>query len=487
MGDGSARTSRGRSATASAASASIACIASGAGPPQGRLLHHRLRRVHALSADRARLPAVPGAALDPAVPQPQAATTARGRLPARLLARCPERARRRSRCTKGQRRAYDRRTSSGARRARSRLGLNGSDEIEGGDESVRGDPRTGGQVADAHGHRRHVQRARTIGRALDALAAQVHEAAFEVIVVNDGSTDDTAAVATRPGVTVINLSPNSGQGTRAQRRDRGDSGRVPRDDGRRLRAARRTGSRGWQMRGRRVDEQVTMLGGPILPLATDTFNRRYVEWGNPLHPQEAELHDQASLWTRVRAALLMPAPPEGVADRVLRRRREHVDPDVRGASRGRVRGGAGDRGRRGVDRAAAPEPVRGRDRAVLPEILMRPRLRTGDRGLAASRADVRPGERAQLGEGARPALDSSPIPGVLAVACGRGRLGEHRTRAGRPGTRAAARLPAAGSRRLRTTRKLEVLDIPLRAGRRGRRPTTSASCRARSPSSDAAE
>jgi hypothetical protein len=60
----------------------------------------------------------------------------------------------------------------------------------------------------------------------------------------------------------------------------------------------------------RVDERVTMIGGPILPLATDTFNRRYVAWRKPLHPQEAYLHESPGLWTRVRSSVLLPTPPE---------------------------------------------------------------------------------------------------------------------------------------------------------------------------------
>jgi glycosyltransferase involved in cell wall biosynthesis len=152
--------------------------------------------------------------------------------------------------------------------------------------------------------------ARTIGRALDALTSQMHDAALEVIVVNDGSTDETAAIATRPGVTLINVSPNRGKGhalnvgIEAAHGDllaTVDDDCVPPD--------------GWiqalSTAWKGADERVTMIGGPIVPVATDTFNRRYVDWRTPLHPQEAELHDRAGLWTRLRAALLLPSPPQG--------------------------------------------------------------------------------------------------------------------------------------------------------------------------------
>ena len=130
---------------------------------------------------------------------------------------------------------------------------------------------------------------------------------FEVIVVNDGSTDDTAAVATRPGVTLIDLSDNAGKGhalnvgiaaARGEFLATMDDDCVPPPDWSPV-AGRCVGTR--------RTSTSTMLGGPILPLETDSFNRRFVEWSNPLHPQEAALHEGASLWTRVRTALLVDA------------------------------------------------------------------------------------------------------------------------------------------------------------------------------------
>ncbi len=53
---------------------------------------------------------------------------------------------------------------------------------------------------------------RTLGLALDAIQEQVTEYTYEVLVVNDGSTDSTADVALRPGVRLINLDTNQGHG-----------------------------------------------------------------------------------------------------------------------------------------------------------------------------------------------------------------------------------------------------------------------------------
>jgi glycosyltransferase involved in cell wall biosynthesis len=152
--------------------------------------------------------------------------------------------------------------------------------------------------------------ARTIGRALDALSSQDHDVALEVIVVNDGSVDETGAIATRPDVTLINLSPNKGKGhalnvgiaaAHGEFFATMDDDCVPPENW--VRAL----VEAWSS----VDDQVMMIGGPIVPFATDTFNRRYVDWRVPLHPQEAELHDRAGLWTRVRSALFNVEPPEG--------------------------------------------------------------------------------------------------------------------------------------------------------------------------------
>jgi len=52
----------------------------------------------------------------------------------------------------------------------------------------------------------------TLAVALDALEAQVTDFTYEILVVNDASTDSTAAIARRPSVRLINLEQNQGHG-----------------------------------------------------------------------------------------------------------------------------------------------------------------------------------------------------------------------------------------------------------------------------------
>jgi len=126
-----------------------------------------------------------------------------------------------------------------------------------------------------------------IGPCLDALAAQ-EDTGFEVVVVDDGSSDGTAAVAARRGARVVR-----------HRRRRG------------LAAARNSGvaaargeivaftdddclpARGWLAGLRRAwadaGHDVAGIGGPALPTGPDSAVIRYLELNNPLGPPEVDL------------------------------------------------------------------------------------------------------------------------------------------------------------------------------------------------------
>jgi glycosyltransferase involved in cell wall biosynthesis len=147
---------------------------------------------------------------------------------------------------------------------------------------------------------------RTLGTALDALGAQDTEYDYEVLVIDDASTDSTAEIATRPNVRLITLDRNMGHGhtlniglaeARGQYMAMMDDDCVPRRDW-----IQRLGD-AWIS----VDPKVTMIGGLVEPFETDTFNRRYVAFRRPLRHQEAEVSETAGFWRRLIYQL---SPPE---------------------------------------------------------------------------------------------------------------------------------------------------------------------------------
>lgn len=150
---------------------------------------------------------------------------------------------------------------------------------------------------------------RTLVTALDALEAQVGEFTFEVLVVNDASTDSTAEIANRPGVRLINLSQNRGHGhalnvglaeVRGKYMAMMDDDCVPPKDWiQQLGIA-------WQS----VASDVTMIGGLVEPYETDTFNRRYVAFSRPLRHQEVEISEEAGFWSRLKYQLSPPPSSE---------------------------------------------------------------------------------------------------------------------------------------------------------------------------------
>jgi glycosyltransferase involved in cell wall biosynthesis len=146
---------------------------------------------------------------------------------------------------------------------------------------------------------------RTLGMALDALESQVTEFTYEVIVVNDASTDETAEIASRPRVRLINLETNCGHGhtlnvglaeARGEFMAMMDDDCVP-------------PSQWIQQLGvawASADPSVTMIGGLVEPYETDTFNRRYVAFRRPLRHQEAQLSEDVGFWPRLRYQFFPP-------------------------------------------------------------------------------------------------------------------------------------------------------------------------------------
>jgi glycosyltransferase involved in cell wall biosynthesis len=144
-----------------------------------------------------------------------------------------------------------------------------------------------------------------LGAALDALDAQVTEYNYEILVVNDASTDSTEEIATRSSVRVINLEHNQGHAhtlnvglaeARGQFMAMMDDDCIPPSEW-----IQQLGD-AWGS----VDAKVTMIGGIVEPLETDTFNRRYVAYRRPLRHQEASVSEAAGVWARL---LYQLAPP----------------------------------------------------------------------------------------------------------------------------------------------------------------------------------
>lgn len=152
--------------------------------------------------------------------------------------------------------------------------------------------------------------ARTLSNALDALEAQITDFTYEIIVVNDASTDSTAEIANRPSVRLINLELNQGHGHTLNvglEEARGEFMAMMDDDC--------VPPRQWiQQLGivwESVGPDVTMIGGLVEPFETNTFNRRYTAFRRPLRHQEAEINGDAGFWPRL---LYQFSPPKMRSD-----------------------------------------------------------------------------------------------------------------------------------------------------------------------------
>jgi glycosyltransferase involved in cell wall biosynthesis len=141
--------------------------------------------------------------------------------------------------------------------------------------------------------------------ALDSLARQsVPHATFEVIVIDDGSTDETVAVAERRGVRVVRLPENAGLGAA---RNAGVSAArahlVAFTDDDCEAAATWVG----ELLAAFEEPEVDAVGGRVIPEAPPGFAREFLRSNNPLIPLESEILAKTKLGDRLGRYLLKSA------------------------------------------------------------------------------------------------------------------------------------------------------------------------------------
>ncbi len=138
-----------------------------------------------------------------------------------------------------------------------------------------------------------------IGRALETIAAQTVASRLEVVVVDDGSTDETAAIADAHGARVIRHATNRGLAAARNSGVRGSTAPIVAfiDDD--CEAHPQWAERLLDAHGEGVDG----VGGSVTPGPGDDFTRAYLRRHNPLEPLEIELARSAALSYRLRLYL----------------------------------------------------------------------------------------------------------------------------------------------------------------------------------------
>lgn len=147
---------------------------------------------------------------------------------------------------------------------------------------------------------------RKISGALTALSRQITTHKFEVIVVDDASTDATRVAAGNFDVTMITQSQNRGHGAALNAglsKARGkfialmDDDCVPPPDWiEKLADA-------WST----APTSTSAIGGVVEPLETNTWNRRYVKVRRPLVHQEELLNESAGFFERLKYVFFPPS------------------------------------------------------------------------------------------------------------------------------------------------------------------------------------